>query len=1143
MSRLFQTSYISIFLTILFVYAGWFDGTRPSVNAEEPVEFYLQNVKPLLRAKCTSCHGALKQESELRLDSAEFIKAGSENGSVLDLKSVNDSTLLSRISSHDESERMPPEGKRLTKPQIELIRQWIENGAIGPKDERVQKDPTEHWAFQKLKKASPPNRLEHPSDHPVDAFIKQKLTQHRLSLSKPATATALIRRMFLDLHGLPPTPEDLNKWKPRIAGPKNSLNQKAIASLVDALLESPRYGERWAQHWLDVVRFADTHGFEVNTPRPNAWHYRDYVIKAFNNDLPYNKFIMHQLAGDAFDQDTATGFLVAAPVLLPGQIGADDVSKRLARQDSLDEIIVGTSATFLGLTIGCARCHDHKFDPISQKDYYSFQAFFAGVEYGDRKIRDADAQRKKAKSQKLVQEINGLTQRLSKFEPLAHSDDTIIVDDEDLVHVTILEKKNGHGTNPNGTKRGYKNDVGDSARIANISKHRYTWWDNKPGVDVFTWNPNATGKYQLWISWGVHGSGVHTRDARYVFDADGDLSTVDDQKELASADQYYFAGESTGETEKVPMWSGLRNIGTFVWKPDSKLILRGGKTGTGITADVIVLQKPTKDTKRANASKPNQFDSIQQSAKPHLRSPVSFSRNIERFSPIDAKFIRFTTFATTNNNRYEPCIDELEIFSTNGKNVAVEKPVKLSSSGNYSETGIHQLKHINDGKYGNSHSWISNQKGNGWVQLELARNHRIERIEWARDRTGKFKDRLATNYSLETSLDGKNWTLVAGSQDRMPIGTTFDKAQNLARTNGGEVSEITKLASEIKELRQQKSVLDTPQMAYAGKFKKPDETFLLNRGNPEQKLEMVSARVPKIFAAQNEFEKATSSQKFSAEQSRRIGLANWIADSNNPLTARVMVNRIWQYHFGVGLVDTPSDFGLNGSQPSHAELLDYLAQKFIDKRWSVKELHRLIMSSNTYQQSSKIREDAKVIDGDSRLLWRFPTRRIEGEAIRDSILQISGKLNLKMGGTGFNFFKTRGGLSGFPVLEKLTANEFRRMIYAHKIRMEPAPVFGVFDCPDAGQPMPKRSQSTTPLQALNLFNSEFIQDRSLDFAKRLEKLFPNSIESQVQSCFEFTLGRKPSAAELAAAKEMVTSHQLDALCRALFNSNEFLFMP
>ncbi|MCB1134018.1 MAG: DUF1553 domain-containing protein, partial [Verrucomicrobiae bacterium] len=281
--------------------------------------------------------------------------------------------------------------------------------------------------------------------------------------------------------------------------------------------------------------------------------------------------------------------------------------------------------------------------------------------------------------------------------------------------------------------------------------------------------------------------------------------------------------------------------------------------------------------------------------------------------------------------------------------------------------------------------------------------------------------------------------------------------------------------------------------------------------------------------------------------SGRLELAEWLTRPDQPLTARVMVNRIWQYHFGQGIVGTPSDFGLNGERPTHPELLDWLASEFIRSGWSVKHMHRLLLMSTAWQQSSHIEPEAAAIDRGNRLLWRFTSRRIEAEAIRDGMLQITGELNLQTGGPGFNFFKTRGGLNGFPPVEKFTPDHMRRMIYAHKIRMEKVPVFGSFDCPDAGQVAPARSRSTTPIQALNLFNSGFLLDQSERFAARVRERLAGKGDDDprklADAAFEFALGRPCRSDERDDAARLVADHGLPSLCRAVFNANEFLFLP
>ncbi len=1121
-----------------------------AASAQEMVDFE-KTVRPILQQHCSECHGPKTQKSGLRLDARHGFIKGGDSGPVVVAGKSAESELVRRIVSTSSDDKMPPEGPSLSQEEIQLIARWIDGGGEWPEteyDREAAIDPRlKHWAFQPLETVTVPDVSEIEAIpgrklNEIDRFVMTKLGEHGLTLSASADRRTLIRRATLDMSGLPAMPN-------RIAQFVNDTGPNAWSQLVEELLASPHYGERWAQHWLDVIRYADTHGFEVNTPRENAWHYRDYVIHALNDDKPYDQFVREQLAGDVFNADAATGFMVASAVLLPGQIGADDVSKRLARQDALDEIIVGTSSTMLGLTIGCARCHDHKFDPITSRDYYSLQAYFAGVEYGDRPLRDAEYEEKKSQAAELSLRIAELQNHVQSYEPLALGGRTLLLDEENKTVVTYLKQENGPGTNPAGTKPGYKDETGSLDRFSNISQGRYVWWNNVPGEDVMTYNPRVSGRFQLWLSWGAHGSGVHTRDARYVLDHDGDLFTREEQTELARIDQYYLANVTEGQTEQVPLWSGLKSAGEVSLSEGSKIILRGGDTGTGITADVIVLQEVSPD------------GGVPTTTLPSLRAAISPLQNIEHFPPAVARFVRFTTFETINNNQHEPCLDELEIYSGKapGINLALASAgVKPTSSGNYSDIGIHQLPHINDGQYGNDRSWISNQQGGGWVQLELPNAIEIDRVVWGRDRNGKFPDRLPVRYEITTSLDGQNWTTVARHEDRVPMGVPFDAVQALVRSQPADApANLSELVSELEKLRSQKTALETPAMVFGGTFREPDMTYVLRRGDPEQKMDPTAPAIPVLFTTSNGNKVATAANNvtlpsstadgdtstLTAEQKRRLNLANWIASPNNPLTARVMVNRIWLNHFGRGLVDTPSDFGVNGAKPSHPELLDWLAAEFVRSGWSIKHIHRLILNSATYQQSSLIDRKVADIDRENALLWRFTSRRMESESVRDCLLSVSGELNLKMGGRGFSFFKTRGGLDGFPPLEEFTPNEMRRMIYSHKVRMEQVPVFGAFDCPDAGQSMPRRGRSTTAIQALNLFNSPFVTDRAEKFAARIVNAGATSPEAQVDSAFEISLGRRPSETEQTAAVDVVREHGLPTLCRVLFNSSEFLFVP
>ena len=904
--------------------------------AAAPIDF-VREVQPIFAKHCTECHGEKKQKSGLRLDVKEAaLKGGDNEGPNVLPGKAKESSLIHLVTSSDEDEVMPPKGERLSAAQVATLTAWINEGAVWPDgvDAVKLKDTGDHWSFKPLAVVV---------GRSVDEFIGETLRGNGLAMSPPAAPATWLRRVTFDLTGLPPTPEEVTAFTDEANRPDGA--DRAYPRLVERLLASPRYGERWAQHWLDVVRYADTHGFEVNTERPNAWPYRDYVIRAFNADVPYDRFIREQIAGDALGVDAATGFLVTASVLLPGQIGKDEPSIRLARQDSLDEMVTNIGQTFLGLSIGCARCHDHKFDPITAKDYYAMQAFVAGVEYEDRELRTPGVEARKKEAESARERDAGLAGRLSQL--------------------------------------------------------------SQPAVP--------------------------------------------------------------GRTDGV------------------------------------------------------------------IRPTVRASVNTDRFAPVRTKRLRFSIRAT---NSLEPCVDELEVFNTAGANVALANAgAKFSTSGDKVSPNRHEPQFINDGRYGNERSWMSSEPGRGWVELEFAHEEEITRVVWGRDRLGKYEDRLATDYVIEVAGEA-GWRVVADAGDRRAFVAGMDggPAFTTEGLSPGDAAEVKRLLDERDSLTAKIRDAETGHLVFAGKFRTPDKIHLLLRGDPEQPKDEV---FPAVISALGDLKL----DKQTPEPSRRTALADWIASPQNPLTARVMVNRIWQGHFGSGLVQTPSDFGNNGIKPTHPALLDWLASEFIRSEWSVKHMHRLIVLSQTYRQSSSVNAQAAVKDADVLLLWRFPSRRLEAESLRDSILAVSGELNLTMYGRGYDLFDQRGGLSGFTPIEASTTGNQRRMIYAHKVRRETEAVFGAFDCPDAGQSTAVRRASTTPIQALNLFNSRFTLDQAHAFAARVKKEAGADIAAQIRHAWQLALTREPTAAELSDTMPTVQKHGLAVLCRALFNSNEFIFQP
>jgi hypothetical protein len=588
-------------------------------------------------------------------------------------------------------------------------------------------------------------------------------------------------------------------------------------------------------------------------------------------------------------------------------------------------------------------------------------------------------------------------------------------------------------------------------------------------------------------------------------------------------DQSKFADE-TGAIPDQKRWSGFKYAGTHTLTNDSIVILRSGKLGGPTVADAVLFEAASDD-------KPG--------SQPHLRAPVTHLANRESVDAVKAKFVRFTINATIGG---QPCIDELEVFAS-GRNVALAKTgAKVTASDVFSDGSnpIHQIAHANDGQYGNTRSWISKNAGKGWLQIELPREETISSVVWSRDRGEKgkvYQDRLATDYVIEVSLDGKAWQPVASYADRL-ASEYRERIRDIPTLSGvsrENAAEVRKHSEQRAALQRQLKELTSFPMAYLGKFEQPGPTFRLQRGDPMTPKEEIAPGALSQLGTKLDLAQDT------LEPERRMALAKWLTDPQNPLTARVMVNRIWHYHFGTGIVDTPSDLGFNGGKPSHPELLDWLAAEFMKRGWSMKEIHRLIMNSAAYRQSSVANDSGMKADSGARLLWRFPTRRIEAEPLRDTILAVSGVLDLTMGGPGFDLFDANDNyVKVYQSKQEFGPDTFRRMIYQSKPRVQLDDTFGAFDVPDAGQIAPRRTSSTTPLQALNFLNSTFAMQQADLLAARLEKEAGKAADMQVKRAFQLAYQRDPRADELNASVKLISEHGLAMFCRALFNTSEFM---
>lgn len=906
---------------ILALIAGAACGSAAAAEVDFEAE-----VLPILEDHCIDCHGDEKQKSGLRLDTALGLLRGGESGEALLVGGKSaESYLFKRVTTEEDKDAMPPKGRRLSAEQVVVLRRWIDQGAEVPGADEARKElkiTTDHWSFQPVKR---------PDNGGIDESLRAKLEENRLEASPEADRTTLIRRLFAVAHGMPPTPE-------QVAAFIGDSRPEAYERLVDEVLASPRFGERWARHWMDVARFADSNGFETNRERKSAYHYRDWLVESFNADKPYDRFVMEQLAGDQLGADAATGFLVAGPHDI---VKSPDINLTLMqRQDELADMVNTTGTAFLGLTMGCARCHNHKFDPILQKDYYAMQAVFEGVSHGERPLREKAA-------------------------------------------------------------------AGQNAELATLEA---------------------------------------------------------EVARLSAA------------------WENFRK--------------QAAELGAAAS----------------------------------LRPAVNERWNEEEFTPVEAVSVRFIITETSGG---EPCIDELEIYDTAGRNVALDG--EPTASGTLPGYAIHRLEHVNDGITGNPRSWISNTPGQGWVRIGFPSRVGIGRIVWSRARDGAFKDRVATVYQIEAETDEGVWKVVASSDDRQPIGG--DPADAFLTTLPAEDAEAARrVRAELAAVNGKIAAISNVPAGWAGTFSQPENTHRLYRGEPLQKREVVAPDVLSIIGT-------LGLPPDAPERERRLKFAEWVASPENPFTARVMVNRIWHYTFGSGLVETPSDFGLNGARPTHPELLDWLADEFVRGGWSVKHVQRLMLLSAAFRQSSTPQADALAADSGGRFLWRYAPRRLEAEAIRDSMLAVSGALDLTMGGPGFYLMDVveENVMHYFPK-ENFGPPEFRRMVYQFRIRQTTDNVFGSFDCPDGSSVTPKRSRSNTPLQALNLFNSGFTVQQAELLAERLIRDCGEDPAAQVERAFHLCFSRAPDAAEREASLAMIRSHGLVSFTRALFNTSEFLFI-
>ena len=975
-------------------------GGGPHAAADDAQDAHAP-ARAILTARCVECHGADAQESGLRLDSRAAMLKGGDFGPAAVSGKGTQSELVRRITTTNPEQMMPPEGERLSKEEVAAITAWIDADAPWPGSDdspAAVRDPRlDHWAWKAIAKPAVPARVDsfaaiagvEAERNAIDFFVRATLTEKKLSPSAVADRRTLIRRLAFDLTGLPPTPEEVDAF---VA----DADPAAYEKLVDQLLASPRYGERWARHWLDVVHYGDTHGYDKDQPRPNAWPYRDYVIRSLNADKPYARFIEEQIAGDVLfpgttDGQEAIGFIAAGPWDLIGhrEVPETKTDGKIARHLDRDDMVANTIGTFSSVTIHCAQCHNHKFDPITQDDYYSLQSVFAAIDREDRQYSaDPELMRRHAALDATKQSLESRTKE--------------------------IEAEIAKAAGPR------------LAELDKLIKETPKLTDGNPGP-----------------AYGYHSAIAPAADTvKWV--------QVDLGRELPIK-----------EIVLHPCFDNFNGIGAGFGFPlryrvevASTPEFREGVTTVAAFADADVPKPGTK--------------------------PQSYSAGgVGRYVRVTA------TKLAPRSNDFILALAELKVLGTDGANLAAKATTT---------------------------SLDSIEAPPRWARQNLVDD----------ESPAEFPDKAAL-------LRQEREALVAKTVD-----------PKLTAERDEVKQKITAADAEQKSLPPLSSVYAASTKVRQGK---PRTIHVLSRGNVLAPAHEVT---PGSLAAIETMPSRFDLPPEHAEGDRRVALARWIASPDNPLTWRSIVNRVWQYHFGRGIVATASDFGRMGAAPTHPDLLDWLAVEFRDGGGSLKSLHRLIVTSAAYRQASTAREDCAAIDADNQYLWRQNRRKLEAEGIRDAVLAAAGTLDTTMGGPGWQDFKIEHPQHSphyrYDLADPEDKKTWRRGVYRFIVRSQTQPFMTCLDCADPSMRVEKRNESISALQALALLNNGFMVVQARQFADRVVREAGDDPSAQVKRAFELAMGRDPDAEEAAALLEVAKTHGLANVCRAILNLNEFSFV-
>ncbi len=983
--------------------------TSEPLRANDERVFFQEQVEPLLRKRCFECHSHTSgtMEGGLALDWRSGWEIGGSRGAAIQPGDPDSSLLVQAIRHTDPDLKMPEE--KLSDDEIGVLTRWIAAGAyderkVEPGTER-RRNPLEWWSLKPLQRPAVPGD---GSEHPVDAFVLDRLRREEVTASPEADRSTLLRRVTFDLVGLPPTPEEVDMFAA-------DADSRAYERVVDRLLESPRYGERWARHWLDTIHFADSHGFEHDVARDHAWRFRDYVIASFNRDTPWPRFIREQLAADYFFPDEpdlmpALGFLGAGTFDLSAFSTAPITFDYLDR----DDLVTQTMGAFASTTANCARCHAHKFDPISQEDYYALQADFAGILKGN-VAYDENLETLRARRHWIA-----LQESARKHEA-----------------AVVLTEENG-------------------PLVA-------TWLAER-----------GTGAAWRHLSYDT-----------FVASEGSTLSRKEDNIVLA--------------TEALP-------------ERDTYVV-----SATTTMAQITALR----------------LEVLPHESLP-LRGPGRHENGNLHLSELEVRLFE------KDGSQSFPVVIRRATADFNQEGWGVDRAIDGDVE---TAWGIYPV-------VGQSHTAVFEFEKPMVVPAGARLVILLRQLHGAGHLIGAF--RLSATEDVAARAEALPSEVVAA------LAIEEEVRSEEQRISIASYALRTAATTSLRELPPQSMIYSAAAAVQvpAGEGQLQSHTIpvskvvhILDRGDFDKPGEVAA---PGALSALTHLPSRFVLKDPNNEAERRAQLADWLAHHDNVLTYRSIVNRVWHYHFGRGLCDTPSDFGQMGGTPSHPELLEWLAVWFRDDaQGSLKQLHRLIVTSKTYRQSSQHREEPARRDGDNRWLWRQNRQRLDAESYHDFALAVSSSLNLAMGGPGVHYFSQSKGPQVTPTLNY---SDFdwdspaagRRSIYRFVWRGIPDPFMELLDFPDLGLLAPVRGFSVSSLQALALYNNAFVLHSSQALARRVEheveSLQDKSQETQVKHAVRLVWSRDPNTDELREFVEFVRERSLPALCRVLLNSNEFLFV-